>query len=59
MRATGGYRLPTEVEWAKAAQAGWVAREWDTQTAIFVNGCIVLLYVLALVRWNPDVRKLD
>ena len=40
-------------------QAGWVAREWGTQTAIFVNGCVVLVYVLALIRWNPDVRKLD
>jgi MFS family permease len=40
-------------------QAGWVAREWGTQTAIFVNGCIVLLYVLALIRWNPDVRTLE
>jgi MFS family permease len=40
-------------------QAGIIARFWGTQTAIFVNAVIVLLYVLALVRWNPEVRTLQ
>ena len=40
-------------------QAGWVASNWGTQTAIFVNGCIVLGYVVALAFLNSDVRQLD
>jgi MFS family permease len=40
-------------------EAGIVARFWGTQTAIFVNGVIVFLYVLALIRWNPEVRTLE
>lgn len=40
-------------------EIGFVARYWGVQTAIFVNGVIVLLYTLFLIRWNPDVRKLD
>ncbi|HYI13955.1 MAG TPA: MFS transporter [Thermomicrobiales bacterium] len=40
-------------------QAGLIASIWGTQTAIFVNGCIVLVYVLALASFNPDIRKLD
>ncbi len=40
-------------------QAGIVASIWGTQTAIFVNGCIVLVYVLALAVFNSDVRRLD
>lgn len=40
-------------------EAGFIARQWGTQTAIFVNGSIVLVYVLALIRWNPDVRRLQ
>ena len=40
-------------------QAGIIARFWGTQTAIFVNGVIVLLYVFALIRWNPEVRTLQ
>lgn len=40
-------------------QAGIIASIWGVQTAIFVNGVIVLLYVLALVRWNPEVRTLE
>lgn len=40
-------------------QAGTVASVWGTQTAIFVNGCVVLVYVLALACFNSDVRKLD
>jgi MFS family permease len=40
-------------------QAGWVASVWGTQTAIFVNGCVVLVYVLCLAAFNTDVRKLD
>jgi MFS family permease len=40
-------------------QAGIVASFWGVQTAIFINGVIVLLYVIALARWNPEVRALD
>jgi MFS family permease len=40
-------------------QAGIIASRWGTQTAIAVNGVIVLIYVLALIRWNPEVRTLD
>ncbi len=40
-------------------QAGLIASIWGTQTAIFVNGCVVLVYVLALAFFNSDVRKLD
>jgi len=40
-------------------QAGWVASVWGTQTAIFVNGCVVLVYVLALSIFNSDVRGLN
>jgi MFS family permease len=40
-------------------QAGLIASIWGTQTAIFVNGCIVLVYVLALAFFNSDIRKLD
>lgn len=40
-------------------EAGFVASRWGTQTAIAVNGVIVLVYVLALIRWNPEVRRLD
>jgi MFS family permease len=40
-------------------QAGWVADRWGTQTAILINGVIVLLYVLGLIRWNPQIRALD
>lgn len=40
-------------------EAGIVASYWGTQTAIFVNGVVVLIYVFALVRWNPEVRQLD
>jgi MFS family permease len=40
-------------------QAGWVASVWGTQTAIFVNGCVVLVYVIALSIFNADVRRLD
>jgi MFS family permease len=40
-------------------QAGFIASRWGTQTAIFINGVIVLVYVLALIRWNPEVRALE
>jgi len=40
-------------------QAGFVADRWGTQTAIAVNGCVVLVYVLALIRWNPEIRRLS
>lgn len=40
-------------------QAGLIASIWGTQTAIFVNGCIVLIYVLALALFNSDIRRLD
>lgn len=40
-------------------QAGFIGSLWGVQTAILVNGVIVLLYVLALIRWNPEVRALD
>jgi MFS family permease len=40
-------------------QAGFIASRWGTQTAIFTNGVIVLVYVLALIRWNPEVRALE
>jgi hypothetical protein len=40
-------------------EAGYVAARWNTQVAIALNGGIVLLYVLALIRWNPEIRALD
>ena len=40
-------------------QAGFIASQWGVQTAIAVNGFIVLLYVLGLYRWNPEVRALQ
>jgi MFS family permease len=40
-------------------QAGVIASIWGTQTAIFVNGCIVLVYVVALALFNSDIRRLD
>jgi MFS family permease len=40
-------------------QAGFVASHWGTQTAIFVNGVVVLMYILGLIYWNPSIRKLD
>jgi MFS family permease len=40
-------------------QAGVIASIWGTQTAIFVNGCIVLVYVVALAFFNSDIRRLD
>ena len=40
-------------------QAGYVADRWGTQTAIAANGCVVLVYALALARWNPAIRRLD
>jgi MFS family permease len=40
-------------------QAGFVASVWGTQTAIFVNGVIVLVYAIGLVRWAPEVRRLN
>lgn len=40
-------------------QAGFVASQWGVQTAIAVNGFIVLIYVLGLIRWNPEVRALQ
>jgi hypothetical protein len=40
-------------------EAGYVASHWGTQLAIGVNGVIVLLYVLALIRWNPQIRRLQ
>lgn len=40
-------------------QAGIIARVWGTQTAILVNGVIVLLYVLALARWSPEIRRIE
>jgi MFS family permease len=40
-------------------QAGFVASQWGVQTAIAVNGFIVLIYVLGLYRWNPEVRALQ
>lgn len=40
-------------------EAGFVASVWGTQTAIFLNGVIVLIYVVALVRWVPEVRTLE
>jgi MFS family permease len=40
-------------------EAGFVASRWGTQLAIGINGGIVLLYVLALIRWNPEIRKLQ
>ncbi len=39
-------------------QIGIVAEQWGTQRAILVNACVVLLYVLGLIRWNPEVRRL-
>jgi MFS family permease len=40
-------------------QAGIIASRWGPQTAIFVNGMVVLIYILGLIRWNPDIRKLE
>lgn len=40
-------------------QIGIVAQVWGTQRAILVNACIVLLYVIGLFKWNPEVRRLD
>jgi MFS family permease len=40
-------------------QAGFVASRWGTQTAIFVNGLVVLIYVIGLIRWNPEIRRLQ
>lgn len=40
-------------------QAGFVASQWGVQTAIALNGVIVLIYVLGLIRWNPEVRALQ
>ena len=40
-------------------EAGFVASHWGTQVAIGINGGIVLLYVLALIRWNPEIRTLQ
>jgi MFS family permease len=40
-------------------QAGFIANQWGVQTAIAVNGFIVLIYVLGLYRWNPEVRTLQ
>jgi MFS family permease len=40
-------------------QAGFIASVWGTQTAIFVNGVIVLVYAIGLVRWAPEVRSLN
>jgi MFS family permease len=40
-------------------EAGYVASHWGTQLAIGVNGVIELLYVLALIRWNPQIRTLQ
>lgn len=40
-------------------QIGIVAEQWGTQRAILVNACVVLVYVLGLMKWNPEVRRLD
>lgn len=40
-------------------QAGIIASKWGTQTAIFVNGVVVLVYVIGLIRWAPEVRRLN
>lgn len=40
-------------------QAGWIASVWGSQIAIAVNGVIVLIYVLALARWSPGIRRLN
>jgi predicted MFS family arabinose efflux permease len=40
-------------------EIGLIAERWGTQRAILVNGLIVLGYVFALMRWNPQLRKLD
>jgi predicted MFS family arabinose efflux permease len=40
-------------------QAGVIASVWGVQTAIFINGCVVLAYVLALARFDPEIRKLN
>ncbi|HMM42218.1 MAG TPA: MFS transporter, partial [Thermomicrobiales bacterium] len=40
-------------------QIGIVAEQWGTQRAILVNACVVLLYVLGMLKWNPEVRRLD
>ncbi|HQX62835.1 MAG TPA: MFS transporter [Thermomicrobiales bacterium] len=40
-------------------QIGIIAQHWGTQRAILVNACVVLLYVLALIKWNPEVRRLN
>jgi MFS family permease len=40
-------------------EIGLVAQHWGTQRAILVNGIIVLGYVFALMRWNPQLRRLD
>ncbi len=40
-------------------QAGLIASIWGTQTSIFVNGCIVLVYVVAPACFNLVIRALD
>lgn len=40
-------------------QAGFIAARWSVQTAIFVNGLIVLIYVVILVLKAPEIRRLD
>lgn len=40
-------------------QIGLIAEHWGTQRAILANACVVMLYVLALIKWNPEVRRLD
>ncbi|HUG14547.1 MAG TPA: MFS transporter [Thermomicrobiales bacterium] len=39
-------------------QAGIIASQWGAQTAIFVNGVVVLLYAIGLIRFAPEVRGL-
>lgn len=40
-------------------QAGFIAARWSVQTAIFVNGLIVLVYVVILTLKAPEIRQLD
>ncbi len=39
--------------------AGTIASQWNTQAAIFINGMIVCVYVIALTITNPGLRRLQ
>lgn len=39
--------------------AGTIASQWNTQAAVFINGMIVCVYVIALAITNPGLRRLQ